>query len=336
MIRAAAWPSRTPLVALPVAWTTPTRLLHVSSSCMNKSLSTPLVVRSVKEYRQLRQQWFRDGLSVGFVPTMGALHEGHTTLAGHARSSCNKVVASIFVNPAQFAPHEDLDKYPRTEEQDIKMLAAKGVDVVFAPPVSEMYPAGITLNVKEQFGTFVEVKGKSHQMEGSIRPHFFRGVATVVSKLFNIVQPTHAFFGQKDVQQCSVIRSMVRDLFFPIEIVVVETIREKDGLAMSSRNRYLSPAERAAAPILYQGLLASVNAFKSGVTDRKKLIAAAADVIGQEPGVQLEYLSIADPYLLEEVEDIDSSQGAILSGAVRVGKTRIIDNVLLGMPTTRL
>ncbi|KAI8930375.1 hypothetical protein BC831DRAFT_518757 [Entophlyctis helioformis] len=291
----------------------------------------PRIIRTVAEYRSLRESWFREGLTVGFVPTMGALHEGHTTLAREARKTCDRVVASIFVNPAQFAPTEDLAKYPRTEEQDVRMLGAERVDVVFAPSVTEMYPAGITLQVKEQFGTFVEVKGKSHQMEGSIRPHFFRGVATVVSKLFNIMQPTHAYFGQKDVQQCSVIRSMVRDLFYPLQVVVVPTIRESDGLAMSSRNRYLSPSERAIAPVLYRALQASTRAFEAGTTSRDELVAVAEKVIAEEPGVKLEYISIADPYLLEEVGHVDRKAGAILSGAIRVGTTRIIDNVLLGL-----
>ncbi|KAJ3050543.1 pantothenate synthase [Rhizophlyctis rosea] len=259
---------------------------------------------------------------------MGALHEGHLSLA---RSQNDKVVASIFVNPAQFAPHEDLSKYPRTVERDIEMLGKEGVDAVFLPSVEEMYPAGIVLDVKDQQGTFVEVKGKSHQMEGQIRPHFFRGVATIVTKLFNITLPTRAYFGQKDAQQCAVIRSMVRDLWMPLSIIVAPTIRESDGLAMSSRNVYLSPSEREAAPILYKALSEGVNLFQSGERRRSELISAVEEVVKGEERVQLEYLSLADPFLLGEVDVVQDGVGAIFSGAVKVGKTRIIDNVLLGI-----
>ena len=187
--------------------------------------STPAVVKTISDYQDLRQKWFRTGKSVGFVPTMGALHNGHASLASLARKQNDIVVASIFVNPAQFAPHEDLSKYPRTFENDLKLLGETDVDVVFYPSVEEMYPKGIPLKVDEQVGTFVTVQGKSHQMEGIIRPHFFRGVATVVSKLFNIIQPTRAYFGQKDVQQCSVVRSLVRDMQYQLHIIVGDTIR---------------------------------------------------------------------------------------------------------------
>lgn len=202
---------------------------------------------------------------------------------------------------------------------------------------AEMYPAGIPLDVKKQVGTFVYVQGKSHQMEGSIRPHFFRGVATVVSKLFNIIQPTAAYFGQKDVQQCSVVRTMVKDLHFPIVIVVGKTIRETDGLAMSSRNRYLSPQDRALAPVLYQGMLESTQTYEAGNRDRESLIESAKKVIENNASVKLEYLSLADPIRLEEIDQVDESIGAILSGAIRMpGGTRIIDNVLLGMKGANL
>ncbi|KAJ3279612.1 hypothetical protein HK104_001303 [Borealophlyctis nickersoniae] len=265
---------------------------------------------------------------------MGALHEGHLSLARLARKQCDQVVASIFVNPAQFAPTEDLSKYPRTLERDIEMLTEAGVDVVFLPSVPEMYPNGIPLDVKVQQGTFVEVKGKSHQMEGSIRPHFFRGVATVVTKLFNIIQPTHAFFGQKDAQQCAVVRSMVRDLWIPTTIVVGATVRERDGLAMSSRNRYLSDEERAVAPVLYKGLSAGLDAYEKGVKERGDLMEVVEKVVSAEPRVRLEYLSLANPFSLVEESSV-GTEGAILSGAIRVGNTRIIDNVLLGVSTQK-
>ncbi|KAI8908958.1 Pantoate-beta-alanine ligase [Gorgonomyces haynaldii] len=266
---------------------------------------------------------------------MGALHQGHISLVQQARRECDIVVASIFVNPAQFAPTEDLAKYPRTEEQDTQMLRDAKADVVLMPPVEEMYPSGITLDVSKQVGTFVSVQGKSHQMEGSIRPHFFRGVATVVSKLFNMAQPTKAYFGQKDVQQCSVIRSMVRDLLFPIEVVVGETVRETDGLAMSSRNRYLNKEERKAAPVLYKAMAAAEKAYNSGVRDRKKLVELMDQIIAQEPICEKQYWSIADPVELKEVNEI-GPDGAILSGAILVGKTRIIDNILLGLSRQKL
>ncbi|KAJ3012949.1 pantothenate synthase [Thoreauomyces humboldtii] len=295
---------------------------------------TPRVVTTIAEYRAIRAEWQRDGHQVGFVPTMGALHAGHASLASLARGTCDRVVASIFVNPAQFAPTEDLAVYPRTQDADVALLGSRGVDLIFAPTVKEMYPAGIVLDVSGQRGTFVEVRGKSHQMEGSVRPHFFRGVATVVTKLFNIIQPDKAFFGQKDAQQCAVIRSMVRDLFVPTKIVVGDTVREDDGLAMSSRNRYLSPEERAVAPILYKALSAGLAAYRGpeSVTSREELIRIAKAIVEKQDGAKLEYLSVADPFSLEEVDNV-GSDGAIFSGAVKVGKTRIIDNILLGIST---
>ncbi|KAJ3190732.1 hypothetical protein HK101_008428 [Irineochytrium annulatum] len=261
---------------------------------------------------------------------MGALHEGHLSLAHHARRECDRVVASIFVNPAQFAPTEDLARYPRTFESDVDLLAKMGVDAVFAPAVQEMYPAGIVLDVSKQTGTFVEVKGKSHQMEGMIRPHFFRGVATVVAKLFNIIQPTTAYFGQKDGQQCAVIRSMVRDLCIPTEIAICETVREPDGLAMSSRNRYLSEEERFVAPVLYKALESARHLYSRGERKAAVLQQAAERVIKAESRVALEYVSIANPLSLDEEAEI-GKDGAIMCGAIKVGKTRIIDNILLGL-----
>ncbi|KAJ3219603.1 hypothetical protein HDU67_000091 [Dinochytrium kinnereticum] len=234
-------------------------------------------------------------------------------------------------------------------EQDVALLAKEGVDVVFAPTVKEMYPAGIVLDVSQQQGTFVEVKGMSHQMfesltightkifirEGMIRPHFFRGVATVVTKLFNIIQPTKAYFGQKDGQQCAVVRSMVRDLFMPIEVVICETIREKDGLAMSSRNRYLSEKDRAAAPILYKALWAASQKYLTGERNVDVLVQTAKAVIATEPYVQLEYVSIANPFNLAEENEV-GPDGGLMCGAVKVGSTRIIDNVLLGFQVAQL
>ncbi|KAI9356537.1 hypothetical protein DFJ73DRAFT_823008 [Zopfochytrium polystomum] len=270
----------------------------------------------------------------------GALHDGHLQLARRARNECDRVVTSIFVNPAQFAPTEDLDRYPRTLESDVKLLATAGADIVFAPTVREMYPAGISLHVGEQRGTFVEVKGMSHQLEGTIRPHFFRGVATVVTKLLNIVAPHATYLGQKDGQQCAVLRALVRDLHLPTAIVVCPTAREPDGLAMSSRNRYLSSEERAVAPWLYRALAAAEARFaadraaggRGGGCDAAVLRDIATRMLGGVQGLAVEYVSVADPVSLEEIEGVIGEGGAMMSGAVRIGKTRIIDNVLLGVP----
>ncbi|KAJ1556051.1 pantothenate synthase [Cladochytrium tenue] len=263
-----------------------------------------------------------------------------------ARSECDRVVSSIFVNPAQFAPHEDLDKYPRTLQSDVEMLSSAGVDVVLAPTVREMYPAGITLHVDGQKGTFVEVLGMSHQLEGTIRPHFFRGVATVVTKLLNIAGPTSAYFGQKDGQQCAVVRTLVRDLHMPVRVVVCPTVRESDGLAMSSRNRYLLPDERKLAPVLYRALLAAERTFKDAAsggdgaaTTGALMKASALEVLEGVPGIRVEYVSVADSLTLAEVDGPllgtgGSSGGSgpeevMISGAIRVGSTRLIDNLLL-------
>lgn len=272
---------------------------------------------------------------------MGCLHDGHLSLVKHAQRTTTHTVVSIFVNPSQFAPHEDFNKYPRTLETDIEKLSSLPTppDVVFAPNVNELYPSGITLDVSKQRGSFVEVLGLSHQMEGSIRPHFFRGVATVVTKLFNIVQPDVAVFGQKDVQQCCVIQAMVRDLHFPIRIEIAETMREKDGLAMSSRNRYLDlEVERPGANTLYLALIAAQKVYNESAkpVPRDLIIDTASKVIRANTSVEYEYLSLASPKDLSEVDVVDPNcGGAILSGAIRVGKTRLIDNVLLDVTLSK-
>ncbi|KAJ3075691.1 pantothenate synthase [Podochytrium sp. JEL0797] len=298
------------------------------------SPTTPRIVNTIAEYRALRNEWLLAGKTVGFVPTMGALHSGHLSLASTAKKECDKVVASIFVNPAQFAPTEDLDRYPRTFENDVKLLSTVGCDAVFAPSVQEMYPAGIPLDVEKQKGAFVEVKGLSHMLEGSVRPNFFRGVATIVTKLFNVVQPTKAFFGQKDGQQCAVLRTMTRDLLIPTELVICPILREEDGLAMSSRNRYLSPQERKEAPVLYRALREAEAQWEAGERDGEKLRSAATRVL-KSSGVVVDYVSVANAITLEEVNGAVGVDGAMLSGAVRVGKTRIIDNILLGVAGAR-
>ncbi len=257
--------------------------------------------------------------SVGFVPTMGALHAGHRSLVKAARQRCDIVVASIFVNPTQFAPNEDFSRYPRTLEQDCQMLEAEDVDVVFTPTAEAMYPPGAS--------TIVEVEGVSERLDGASRPGHFRGVATVVAKLFHIVQPDFAFFGQKDAAQVAVLRKMVRDLDFPIEMVICPTVREPDGLAMSSRNRYLSAKERQQALSLSRALQTAQILADHGEHRASALLQTMRAVLEQEPAVRIDYLAVVDPDTLLPLEDV--AAGALLAIAAYVGNTRLIDNVLL-------
>ncbi len=257
--------------------------------------------------------------TVGFVPTMGYLHEGHLSLARRARQECQSVVASIFVNPTQFGPTEDLSKYPRDLKRDLTLLESAGVDLVWTPNDETMYPPG--------FSTWVEVEGLTKPLEGASRPGHFRGVTTVVTKLFNAVQPTRAYFGQKDAQQAAVIRKMTRDLNFPIEIVVCPTVREADGLAMSSRNSYLSPEERQAATILFRALTAARSAYERGERSADTLRRIMAETLATEPRAQMQYASCADYDTLEELETVTGK--SLLSMAVFLGKTRLIDNFVL-------
>ncbi len=258
--------------------------------------------------------------TLGLVPTMGYLHEGHVALVRCAKSECDHVAVSIFVNPTQFGPSEDLARYPRDLPHDLELLRAEGVDLVFAPPVEEMYPPG--------FQTYVEVKEVAAPLEGAHRPGHFRGVTTVVCKLFNIVQAERAYFGQKDAQQSVVIKQMVHDLNMPTEIVVVPTVREADGLALSSRNVYLDPQQRAAAPVLYRALQQAAVLYKQGERDAAGLRDAIRHMLEQEPLARVEYVSVADLNTLQEI-DGTIRQGALASLAVRLGSTRLIDNVLL-------
>ncbi len=258
---------------------------------------------------------------VGFVPTMGYLHEGHISLVRQARTECASVVISIFVNPTQFGPQEDLSAYPRDLAHDLALLAPEGVDLVWIPTPEIMYPAG--------FQTWVRVEEVTKLLEGATRPDHFRGVATVVVKLFNGVQPHKAYFGQKDAQQAVVIRRMIQDLNFPIEIVVCPIVRESDGLAMSSRNVYLNPQERRAATVLSRALTAARKAFEAGERDASHLRQAVVDTLIDEPLAHPQYVSCADPDTLQELETVD--ERALLSLAVYVGKTRLIDNLILGV-----
>jgi pantoate--beta-alanine ligase len=257
--------------------------------------------------------------SVGFVPTMGALHAGHRSLVQAARQRCDIIVVSIFVNPTQFGPNEDFSRYPRTLEQDCRMLEAENVDVVFTPTAEIMYPSGAS--------TFVDVEGVSDRLDGASRPGHFLGVATVVAKLFHIVQPDCSFFGQKDAAQVAVLRKMVRDLDFPLEIVVCPTVREPDGLAMSSRNRYLSVEERRQALTLSRALhLAEAQAVR-GEHRASALLQAMRAALQEEPAIRVDYAAIVDPDTLLPIGDVAS--GGLVAIAAYVGKTRLIDNVLL-------
>ena len=258
--------------------------------------------------------------TVGLVPTMGFLHEGHLSLIRQAKEECEHVIVSIFVNPTQFGPNEDLSKYPRDLERDLNLISPLGVDLVWNPPAEVMYPSG--------YQTWVEVEAMTQPLEGSMRPGHFKGVTTVVAKLFNAAQPDKAYFGQKDAQQAAVIRQMTRDLNFPIEIVVCPTVREADGLAMSSRNKYLNEAERKAATVLFRSLSAAKELYEGGERDAEKIRGKMKEVLAAEPLAQMQYVSCADYDSLEELSKIKGK--ALLSMAVFLGKTRLIDNFILG------
>jgi pantoate--beta-alanine ligase len=276
-----------------------------------------IVVRGMAELRRART-----GLPspLGLVPTMGYLHDGHLSLVRRARAECASVVVSIFVNPTQFGPSEDLDAYPRDTERDLRLLEAAEVDLLWTPPAEEMYP--------EAFQTWVTVEKLTRGLEGRHRPGHFRGVATVVTKLFNAVQPDRAYFGQKDAQQAIVVRRMVRDLAFPVQVVVCPTVREPDGLAMSSRNSYLSPEERKAATVLYRALLAAMEAYEAGQRDAQALRVRMEEVLASEPLARPQYVSVADPETLDELSG--PVRRALCSMAVFVGTTRLIDNLVIG------
>jgi len=275
------------------------------------------VVRTVAELRRWRAE--QTGCSVGFVPTMGYLHDGHLALVRRARIENERVVVSIFVNPLQFGPQEDYERYPRDLERDLALLRAERVDLVFAPSVEEMYPPG--------FATTVVVSGPvAERLEGEARPGHFHGVATVVTRLLNLVQPHRAYFGWKDAQQVLVVRRLVSDLALPVEIVPVPTVREPDGLAMSSRNVYLTPEERRVAAALPQALFAALERFRTGERAAEVLRRTVRDALARTP-VRLEYVSVSDRESFEEVERVE--RPALLLVAAWVGTTRLIDNVLL-------
>jgi len=274
------------------------------------------VVKTIPDIRALRQKL--NG-TVGFVPTMGFLHEGHLALVKRAKVENPTVIVSIYVNPTQFSPREDFGAYPRDLDRDLELLRREGVDIVFVPSDDEMYPP--------EFSSWVDVEKVTERLEGASRPGHFRGVSTVVAKLFNIVQPTRAYFGQKDAQQVVVIKRMVADLNMGTEVVVVPTVRESDGLAMSSRNIYLSPEERQAATILFKALTLARQLGRGREKDAEKIRRQMTSLIQKEPLAQIDYVSIADAETLEELNLIDHP--AVASLAVRIGKTRLIDNMPL-------
>ena len=275
-----------------------------------------LIAKSIAEMKDARG---KSPGSVGFVPTMGYLHNGHLALVKQARVENSAVVVSIFVNPTQFGPTEDFSTYPRDTERDLTMLQKEKTDIVFMPSPEEMYPV--------RFSSWIDVEKVTDRLEGSYRPGHFRGVATVVTKLFNIVEPTRAYFGQKDAQQVLVIQKMVKDLNMNLVILVSPTVRESDGLAMSSRNIYLNPQERQAATVLFKALTLAQNLWKKGERDAETVRRQMTSLISGEPLAKIEYVSIADTQTLEELPEIDRL--ALVSLAVKIGKTRLIDNILL-------
>jgi len=282
------------------------------------------LIQTIGEMTARRQEWQQSGKKIGLVPTMGYLHEGHLELVRRARHENELVVATIFVNPLQFGPKEDLSRYPRDLSRDLSLLEKEEVALVFNPSPQEMYPA--------EFEAAIEIGGVSQPLEGTIRPGHFRGVTTVVAKLFHLVGPSAAYFGQKDAQQVAVIKKMVRDLNFPLQIVVCPTVREADGLALSSRNLYLSLAERKAAPVLYQALSAAEALWQAQPAARNSpdLCQVMADIIATQPQAKIDYISAANPTTLQEYEgDIGTAQGVLLSLAVRFSHTRLIDNILI-------
>lgn len=282
-----------------------------------------IIANTISQVRDQVRQWRSEGLTVGLVPTMGYLHEGHGSLVSQAAEDCDRVVASVFVNPTQFAPGEDLDSYPRDFERDCKILERQGCSMVFHPSVDEMYPDG-----NGRTDTYITIlNDMTKQLCGKSRPNHFRGVCTVVGKLFNIVLPDKAYFGQKDAQQLAVIKRMVRDLSYGIEIVGCPTVREPDGLAKSSRNIHLKPEERKAATVLYRSLKIAQELAVSGEKSPEAVTDAVRKEIGKEPLAEIEYVSAVDCLSMEPVETI--GKGVLLAVAVRIGQTRLIDNCIL-------
>jgi pantoate--beta-alanine ligase len=268
--------------------------------------------------RKLRRE---EDKTIGLVPTMGALHEGHLSLVREARKMCDVVVVSVFVNPTQFSPGEDFNRYPRDLTKDTTILSDYNIDYIFAPSVDEIYPKG--------FSTYVTVEGLSEQFEGASRPGHFRGVATVLAVLFNTVRPDFAFFGQKDAQQTLVVKRLVRDLAFDTEIVVLPTVREESGLALSSRNAYLDREDRQAANVLYRALSRAREVYMEGERNPKRLNEAVRAAVEAEPRVRLDYVGVCDAETMEKLERVSDDRPVLIALAAHVGKTRLIDNIVI-------
>lgn len=279
------------------------------------------IVETIKEMQNILKAHRKEGKTVGFVPTMGYLHEGHLALVRESKKTCGITAASIFVNPLQFGPKEDLAKYPRDFERDRALLAKEGADYIFCPSSEEMYPDG--------FQTFVELEKVTKNLCGASRPGHFRGVTTVVNKLFNAVPCDKAFFGEKDFQQLAAIKRMVKDLNIDMEIIGVPIVREADGLAMSSRNTYLSEGERKSALCLYAAITEARKTVSGGVSDPKEILAKAQQVITNTPGTRIDYVKLCDVETLEYIEDVKIKGAVLLALAVFVGRTRLIDNTIL-------
>jgi pantoate--beta-alanine ligase len=279
------------------------------------------IIKKVKEMQACADQARLENKKIAFVPTMGYLHEGHLSLIRIARELCDFLVVSIFVNPSQFAPHEDFDAYPRNFQRDFEMTEKEGVDIIFAPEVGDLYPS--------DFQTYVSLEKIPMHLCGISRPIFFRGVATVVTKLFNSVKPHTAVFGKKDYQQLLVIRRMVSDLHMDIDIIGGETIREHDGLAMSSRNTYLTKTQRESALSLNKALKSAQTAIESGIIEASRIISKTKEFISSHPETQIDYVTICDPETLEDIQVIN--RPALMALAVKVGSTRLIDNMIFNM-----
>jgi len=279
------------------------------------------IINRIPKMMSIARELRVEGQRIGLVPTMGALHEGHLSLVDRASSTCDKVVVSVFVNPLQFGPAEDFGRYPRDLARDAELAFTRGVDFIFAPSVEEMFPAG--------FGTFIDVDQLSGRLEGASRPGHFRGVATVVAKLFNIIHPSFAFFGRKDAQQSILIKRMVRDLSIDVEVVICPIVREADGLAISSRNAYLDVEQRAAAVVLRRALERCRTLYSGGERDSARLIQAMRSILAAEPLASVDYVAITDTRDLSQILVISPDSPALVSMAVRLGHTRLIDNIVL-------
>jgi pantoate--beta-alanine ligase len=290
------------------------------NSIEGNALNNPMRIITAIAGMQAAARELRRGGTLALVPTMGALHAGHLSLIDAAKRDCAHVAATIFVNPLQFGPSEDFNRYPRTFDADCAALTAAGVDILFAPSAETLTPAGAT--------TFIEVAGISDRLDGAHRPGHFRGVATIVAKLFHIVAPDRAYFGQKDAAQLAVLRAMVRDLNFPVELVACPIVREPDGLALSSRNRYLTAEQRSRATILHRSLAAAADLHTQGERNSQALITTMMQMLASEPTVIVEYAAVVDPGTLLPLSD--TTGGALIAVAARLGETRLIDNQLIG------